>query len=349
MRFGFGRAALAGLGLLAALLAAPVARACSVCLAGDPLYDTNGTTAQAKGSFNAHLMVRGWSKSSGLLPHVDPTPAPDPAPPPPTRRHAFHPGHTPTGDADDGTEFNDSQQIDLFLSYTPIDRLTLTLDLPWRFTEIVAEQGGQTASAQLDGFGDLSIAATGVLWRNRPILPSTWVEARAFLKFPTGESEKEVNGLLDPHLQPGTGSWDFAFGAAVVHKLNWAILYASTSYRVNTLGSLDYEYGDVFLFNGAIDVPLGKALGASWLRRVTANLQLNVRWADFDQSRGVDWEDSGGWIPYLTPGVAIALPWFENRRPPAIRAFGQIPLTQAGLNGRQNEDPLWGVGLQMGF
>lgn len=324
-----------------------------MCLAGDPLYDAHGTTAQEAGSFNVHLQARGWSKESGLLPHDDLPAAVR------SRRHTGSHGPPPgtgTGTtdtaathADDGTEFNESQQIDLFLSYTPIDRLTLTLDLPWRFNEITETEGGVSETSSLNGFGDMSLAATGVVWRNRSILPSTWVEGRAFVKFPTGQSRQEVDGKRDPHLQPGTGSWDFGFGTALVHKLDWAYVYASASYRVNTKGSLDYEYGDVFLFNAAMDVPVGHAFRVPSLEWLTASLQLNFRWADFDRARGELWADSGGSIPYLTPGVAVRLPWFPGKRGPSLRGFVQLPLTQAGLNGRQHEDLLWGVGLQYGF
>ena len=95
-----------------------------------------------------------------------------------------------------------------------------------------------------------------VLWRDRDVLPSTWVEARGFGKAPTGKSNQTVDGVQDPHLQVGTGSWDFGFGLAGAHRLAWGSLYVSAFYRENLEGSLDYRYGDVVLTNVALEMPL---------------------------------------------------------------------------------------------
>jgi hypothetical protein len=297
------------------------ATACSVCLAGDPLFDALGTTAQARGGVNAYFEVRGWKKESGLLP----------------------------GEDEHGTEFNDSQRADLFLSWTPVDRITLTLNLPWAFNTITEEEDGERETSSLSGFGDMSLAATGVLWRNRDALPSTWLEGRAFVKFPTGESNEAVNGRKDPHLQPGTGSWDFGFGVAGVHRVGWGSLFGSVLYRVNTEGSLDYEYGDVMLANAVLQVPLGHAMGEAGLDWLTPELQLNFRYAGYDEFEGQRYDHSGGSILYLTPGLSIRLPWFREMRPPSLRGGAQIPLTSSWLNGRQHEDPVWFFGLQYAF
>ena len=90
-----------------------------------------------------------------------------------------------------------------------------------------------------------------VLWQNRDVLPSTWLEGRLWLKAPTGRDHTEVDGEPDPHLQPGTGSWDWGTGLAAGHRLSWGSLYASLYYRENNEGSIDYEYGDAFFANAA--------------------------------------------------------------------------------------------------
>ena len=211
---------------LAVCVAAPFARAsaCSVCLAGDPVYSSQGSTAQSAGEVSLYFEARTWSKTRGVLPgeHAEEVPA-EPEPP--------------------GKERNRSERLDLYLSWTPVDRVTLTLDLPWAFNRITESEGGMRHSSQLSGFSDLSVQATGVLWRDRDVLPSTWVEGRAFAKFPTGDSNDAVDGVRDPHLQVGTGSYDFGFGAAVVHRIRWAALYARR-HRSTQEGSIDYEYGD---------------------------------------------------------------------------------------------------------
>jgi hypothetical protein len=302
------------------------ATACSVCMAGDPVYSSNGTTAQVAGDVSLYLEGKGWEKESGVLPGEAPE----------------------TPDEPPGKERNESERIDLYLSWTPIDRLTLTVDLPWAFNEITEIHGAERETSRLEGFGDMVTQVTGVLWRNRDVLPTTWVEGRAFAKFPTGESSRSVHGVKDPHLQVGTGSYDFGFGAALVHRLDWAMLYASASYRINREGSLHYEYGDVFLANTAVEVPLGHALGVRWLDRFTPGLELNYRWADFDEFEHATYRDSGGSILYVTPSLRVALPWWTPRAP-ALRAAVQIPTTSTWLHGFQKEDPIWVVGVQYGF
>ena len=88
----------------------------------------------------------------------------------------------------------------------------------------------------LSGLGDVSLATSVVLWRDRPVLPSRWLEGRVWLKAPTGRDEGEetkVDGERDPHLQPGTGSWDFGVGLAGVQRMEWGSLYGSVFRRWN--------------------------------------------------------------------------------------------------------------------
>ena len=310
------------------------AAACSVCLAGDPFLDAEGTTVQQQGRVSASLQVRGWKKKSGHLPG-----------------EGGEEEHEEEGEEHGGREFerNSSQRLDLFVSWTPIDRLTLALDLPWVFNEISEVEGAEKITSRLKGFGDMTLAASGILWRNRNVLPSTWLEGRVFLKLPTGESSQRVDGVKDPHLQVGTGSWDFGFGVAAVHRLEWASLYSSAFYRFNTEGSLDYEYGDVVLANLAARVPLGHALGQGCLNPFTAGFELNFRYADFDEFRGARYRDSGGSILYLTPSIRAQLPWPWEGDGPSLRASVQIPATSSWLHHFQKEDPVWFAGIQYAF
>jgi hypothetical protein len=304
------------------------ASACSVCLAGDPVYSSQGTTAQSAGDVSVYFEAKTWHKTSGVLPGEN--------------------GGPPAEGEEPGKERNRGERLDLYLSWTPLDRITLTLDLPWAFNRITESEGGQHETSQLSGFGDLSAQVTGVLWRNRDVLPSTWIEGRAFWKFPTGDSNHAIDGIRDPHLQVGTGSYDFGFGTALVHRMNWAALYTSAAYRINNEGSLDYEYGDVLFANAAAAVPLGHALGTSWLEAFTPGLELNFRWADYDEFQGVRYRDSGGSILYFTPSLRVALPWW-NARAPAVRGAVQIPATSAWLHHSQHEDPIWMLGLYYAF
>ena len=347
------RAVLSLLVVSALALHARSAAACSVCLAGDPSFSTHGTSSQEAGSVAVYLEVREFSKQSGRNEPVheeaehdheaidgeaDPEATAEPAP-------AEDGGHA---HEHAGREAHDTQRLDLYVAWTPLDRVTLTLDVPWTANDIAEVAPEETTHFALAGLGDVSLAVSGVVWRNRPALPSTWVELRAFGKAPTGRDEQRVDGEVDAHLQTGTGSWDFGFGAAAVHRLEWGALYASSFYRVNTEGALDYEYGDVVLATLGLEAPLGHMVGRPALDRVTPGLALDFRWADRDRQHG-DVEDTGGSILYVTPSLRIALPAFSETQRAWLRTGVQIPVTDAWLYDRQDESPVWSVGIGYGF
>lgn len=221
--------------------------------------------------------------------------------------------------------------------------------MPFAWNRIIEREARNRSRSSLSGFGDVSVASSLVLWRNRDVLPSTWLEGRLWLKTPTGRDETKVDGVRNPHLQPGTGSWDFGVGLAAVHRLEWGALYGSVFYRENTEGSLDYTYGDVWLANLALEVPIGHALELSSLAWLTAGLEINFRYASYDRDGGERFSESGGSIVYATPSFRIRLPFGLPNRPLSLRGAAQLPLTQRWLHGTQHENEVWSLGLLMPF
>ncbi len=294
------------------------ALACSVCMAGDPVFSTQGASAQSAGDVALYAQLQIFEKTAGSL------------------------------EEEGELESADDQRLDLYLAWTPFDRLGVTLDLPFSFNEI--HEGGEVLRE--NGVSDLAISGSFVLWRNRDVLPTSWLEARAFVKAPTGDTDRTHGGEIDPHLQPGTGSWDFGGGLAAVHRLEWGALYGSASYRENRAGDFGehtYTYGDVVLANLALEVPLGHATGIHALDSLTLGSELNFRWAEHDVFEGEEFEHSGGSILYLTPSLRVRLPWSVGERPLALRTAVQIPLTSDWLHGVQREDEVWSVGLYLPF
>ena len=318
--------ATAGAVAFASLPFADSAQACSICQAGDPVFSAGGAAAQEQGTFFGYLEGQGSRKTSGLL--------------------AEEAGEEP----EPGREVNQSSSLSLYLGWTPLERLTVTLVTPWRFNQITEEPEGEIPeTSRLNGFGDLSVHVGYVLWRDRDVLPSTWIEARAFGKAPTGKSHQAVNGLRDPHLQPGTGSWDFGFGLAGAHRFAWGSLYASAFYRENLEGSLDYRYGDVVLTNLVLETPLSHFMQDPLFGALTPGVELNFRYSEKDRSQGADYDSSGGSVLYATPTLRIRLPWFAGQRPPFLRFAVQIPFTQSWLYGQQHEGAVWSAGLGLAY
>jgi len=307
---------LAALAFLLCLLRSAPTGACSVCLAGDPNYSSFGSTTGEAGDISFFLEARGFSKSSG--PHDD-------------------------------REESDGHRLDLYANWTPIDRLAFTIDLPVAWNQIVAHEAGERSRSTLSGLGDVSLATSVVLWRDRPVLPSRWLEGRLWGKAPTGRDATQVDGERDPHIQPGTGSWDFGAGFAGVQRFDWGWLYGSAFYRRNQTGSLDYRYGDVVLATLALEAPLGHLLGRPALDVLTPGLGFDLRYAGYDEENGERYQDSGGAILYATPSLRIALPFGIRERPASLRVSIQLPLGQTWLHGRQSENSVWSVGVLVPF
>jgi hypothetical protein len=323
LRFRCSRAAWLAPALLVAALSTPQrAAGCSVCLAGDPVFANHGASAQSEGDLSLFVQLQAFEKSAVALPH-----------------HGM-PAH------DDEIESAEDQRLDLYLAWTPLDRLTLTLDLPFAFNEIHEE--GEVMSAS--GVGDVALSASFVAWRDREVLPSAWLEARAFLKTPTGDTTRTHDGEIDPHLQPGTGSWDLGVGLAGAKRFSRGAVYASAFYRENREGEFGhhhYTYGDAVLVNAAAELPLGHAFGKPALDAFTLGAELNFRWAEHDRADGVRFEHSGGSVLYATPSLRVRLPFGVRERPASLRAGVQIPLTSDWLNGVQHEDEVWSFGLYL--
>jgi hypothetical protein len=317
--------ALAVIAVCSAALDPDSARACSVCLAGDPQFSSLGATAGEEGSFSLYLETRGYSKKSDGLPHVE------------------------DGVEHEIDEESRGNRLDLYASWTPLDRLTLTLDVPVVWNHIEHFHHEERTRSTLSGLGDVSLGASVVFWRDRPVLPSRWLEGRLWLKAPTGRDDTKVDGERDPHLQPGTGSWDFGLGFAGVQRMEWGSLYGSVFRRWNEPGSLDYEYGDVWLASLGLEAPLGHALGRPGLDILTAGLGLDFRYAGYDEEDGERYEDSGGAILYAAPSLRIRLPWGFREQAASLRFAVQLPLAQTWLHNEQYEKAVWSVGVLVPF
>lgn len=128
------------------------------------------------------------------------------------------------------------------------------------------------------------------------------------LELPTGK-HRLVNaaalydiGVLDPLLQPGSGSFDLVLNAQGSRRLAAGALdlSAAVSYQRNTTNGLDYRYGD----DAIASLSLGGALGG----RVRGSLQ--AKWTHRGRSayRDEPVPSTGGTLVYAIPGLSVSLP-----------------------------------------
>jgi hypothetical protein len=154
------------------------------------------------------------------------------------------------------------------------------------------------------GLGDTLVAARHSLVAS----PRLSVVVGAGLELPTGEYRMVSPealfdiGILDPMLQPGSGSWDVLLSAQASRRVSdeGTDLSAAFSYQANTTNDLDYSYGDDAIASFAAAHPLGARLRGS----------VQLKWTHRGRStyRGEGVESTGGTIVYAIPGFVASIP-----------------------------------------
>jgi len=126
-----------------------------------------------------------------------------------------------TGDYDTEQEV-DTWQIPLFIEWSPVQRLALSLEIPFVYQNISTEPGmigpGSTEDVSESGLDDIIFNATGTLLNEKRRTPR--LLALLYTKFPTADEQK---GL-------GTGEFDWGGGIGIGKKFGDWSTYAEALY-----------------------------------------------------------------------------------------------------------------------
>ncbi len=166
------------------------------------------------------------------------------------------------------------------------------------------------------GLGDLSVFSQYRAFKNE----HTDASILLGLKAPTGTTDvRDIEGVrFETEFQPGTGSWDAQFGAAVARKIGKAGLHASILFNKTTEGSQSTRLGDAWFYSAALSYRLGgedhshhdhahdRGAGSHGLS-LNLLLELNGETRSQDKVAGVSEANSGGTTVYLSPGVKVSL------------------------------------------
>jgi hypothetical protein len=168
------------------------------------------------------------------------------------------------------------------------------------------------------------------------------------LKLATGSHDEQFSSgpysgnLLDPGLQPGTGSTDLLLGAYY-----FASISRDWDYFVQGMYQTPLKHDDAYKPGDSLNVNVGVRYVA--LDKIAPQLQINTRViskdsiADASGAFAPD-DNTGGRIAYLSPGVTVAVS-------DSIKIFGfiQLPIYQ-NLNGYQLAPKFTAsVGARMAF
>jgi hypothetical protein len=161
-----------------------------------------------------------------------------------------------------------------------------------------------TENYKTSGIGDTLVSVRHALIAS----PSFSLVASAGLEMPTGEYRLIAPaalfdiGVLDPMLQPGSGSWDVLLGAQGSRRISKGglDLTGALSYQMNTTNPLEYSYGD----DAIASLTLGGPIGA----RVHASVGLKGVHRGRSEYRDAPVSSTGGTIVYAIPGLVTSLP-----------------------------------------
>jgi hypothetical protein len=285
----------------AVVLTASGASACSVC-GCDPAALTLGLDRPSTKSLRVAVEDRYLTKESG------------------------------TGDEYEGEREN---RMQLKAQFAPAPRFVASLELPYYvWKEHTAATGLVDDTAQ--GLGDIQVTGRYELLRAGGFVPRHVLAIVGALKMPTGANNRTIDGMIDEHIQLGTGSWDpslalwYTYGD---HPWTW---YTGGTVRLNTQNGRGFQYGNVV--SGIAGVRR-----AFFDERLFLSLEAQARYAGYDHGADGNDPNSGGFLTYATAGVAAGI-----GSSLLARLQLQVPVATA-LHGAQSEHPVAFAGLSWDF
>jgi hypothetical protein len=283
------------------------ATGCSICRCGDPTFNALGEEGIALTGLRLALDWDQVEKTQGV----------------------------PAADFDSLRE----RRTTLLLAYGISDRYGVFARVPYSKRELTETEEGETEEVSHSGFSDPEIYGQARLWSSSfdgVVGVRSSVFAVFGVKTNWGENDASRDGeRLDEHVQPGTGSTDWFGGLAASYQLDQrSVLFASAQYRHTGRNDSGYQYGRVTLLNLAYE--------HKWNAKWDTAIEFNYRHAGHDEVDvgGNTDPDTGGAITYITPRVLLDVGggW-------VLRAAVQLPISDRGLNGNQDEKAVLNLGV----
>ncbi|WP_439368633.1 transporter [Bradyrhizobium sp. PMVTL-01] len=256
----------------------------------------------------------------------------------------------PTLLANVGNDVHGLQTVEsyaLALAYGITNDLTVSVRLPWvrrtGILEAVREDPADPATVRdrgsTSGFGDVTVLGQYRFLNNQ--VSGTQAAVLFGVKAPTGTTDlvDRFGEIFEAEFQPGSGSWDGLFGAAISQRLNPALSFHANVLAIATgTGTQNTNLGNRFLYNAALSYRVfGETTsephthdprnayahaGHDHSRMITkastvtaphghvavdALLEINGEWHDKQRIAGISDPNSGGNTVFVSPGVRLTM------------------------------------------
>ncbi len=204
----------------------------------------------------------------------------------------------------DGRHFHDKQDeqiVHVMIRARAGDRLSVEADIPYvtrHFIEIDshAHLGENQTST---GLGDILLTGNYRLFKDQ----ARSLGIIAGLKFPSGETgeRNSFGGLIEPELQPGSGSLDYIAGFSGSFHPRDMDLSASAIYIYRNEGEQDFRFGDL------LSVSLYSGTRFKFKDKWTLKTGVMLNHQLEKKQNGVDGDikDSGGYTMLMGPQLGL--------------------------------------------
>ena len=191
--------------------------------------------------------------------------------------------------------------------FYPVKRVQVLALLPYNFNS----QESEGKVKQVQGLGDALVLVNYNLLNNTDSLYQN-VKHNLFLgggvKLPTGRFDRQSeNMLLNPNLQPGTGSFDLVANAMYTIRYNKIGFNTNVTFRHNTANITGYRFGDKF-GAGAVLFSVLKVKDVA----IMPNAGLSTELAAKDHQHGQLMAESGGHANFMNVGSELYFKSFSG-------------------------------------
>jgi hypothetical protein len=207
--------------------------------------------------------------------------------------------------------------VSLSVAHGVTDDLTLSARLPYVDRQNIREGHIEAGEAEVHEHGDSSGVGDASVLAQYRFFDGHSIDASLIggVKAPTGKTDVKDGGQkLDTEFQPGTGSWDWLFGASASASLNSSGvgLHGNLLYNLTTEGSQNTEMGDAFFYNVGLVYSLSHDDGHDHHGHDHSHLkwdlmlELNGEYRGKNDVDGEKDDNTGGDVIFLSPGVRLS-------------------------------------------
>jgi hypothetical protein len=220
---------------------------------------------------------------------------------------------------------------DLMGRYFIRPRLNVTAYLPYAIGKIQSDEG----TVGISGIGDPTVLLQYTVLRSKPACDSVGWKYTLFagggFKAPLGGFRKAMpDGDIDPHAQPGTGSWDGLLTTSFFARHGKVGLSLDGTARFNTANPDQYRFGN--RFNSTMHLLYWFQKGSFM---VLPQLGTYTEIAAPDRMSGMEVEGTGGASVFASGGVDVFyknLSWSTTVQHPVAEYLGdEMPANHTRL------------------